>query len=97
MVRPEEAGWGSAPATTAPVPPSLATVTQLGLAGARGVPSLLRAALPEGTPSACREWMRRLLLLPPPPAVAEQIRTVGPVVGCGAWPRRAWKRLLMEA
>nr|BCL66097.1 hypothetical protein [Volvox africanus] len=59
-----------------PLPPSLSTVTQLGLAGASGVPSLLSAVLPEGTPAPPREWMRRLLLLPPPPSVAEDIRVL---------------------
>nr|BCL66167.1 hypothetical protein [Volvox reticuliferus]BCL66235.1 hypothetical protein [Volvox reticuliferus] len=59
-----------------PLPPSLSTVTQLGLAGACGVPSLLSAVLPEGTPAPSREWMRRLLLLPPPPTVAEDIRVL---------------------
>ncbi|EFJ50776.1 hypothetical protein VOLCADRAFT_88639 [Volvox carteri f. nagariensis] len=62
--------------SVAPLPPSLSTATQLGLAGARGVPSLLSAALPEGTPALAREWLRRLLLLPPPPTVAEDIRAV---------------------
>lgn len=60
----------------APLPPSLSTVTQMGLGGARGVPSLLAAALPEGTPAPSRDWLRRLLLLPPPPTVAEDIRAV---------------------
>ncbi|KAG2492702.1 hypothetical protein HYH03_009115 [Edaphochlamys debaryana] len=72
------------PSSDAPVPPSLSTVTQLGLAeagrqqvgleGGRGVPSLLSAALPDTAPAACRDWLRRLLLLPPPPAVAECVR-----------------------
>ncbi|GFR42192.1 hypothetical protein Agub_g3082 [Astrephomene gubernaculifera] len=74
-----------------PVPPSLSTITQLGLAGARGVPSLLSAALPDGTPAPAREWMRRLLLLPPPPAVAEAIRAAchalaNPAAGAPALP-----------
>ncbi|KAG2499476.1 hypothetical protein HYH03_002423 [Edaphochlamys debaryana] len=62
------------PADT-PVPPSLSTIAQMGLGGARSVPSLLAAALPPSAPAACRDWLRRLLLLPPPPAVAEGIRT----------------------
>lgn len=60
----------------APLPPSLSTVTQLGLGGARGVPSLLAAALGDGVPAAVRDWFRLLLLLPPPPTAAEDIRVV---------------------
>ncbi|KAG2429237.1 hypothetical protein HXX76_011006 [Chlamydomonas incerta] len=66
-------GGGVAPA---PLPPSLSTVTQLGLGGARGVPSLLAAALGDGVPAAVRDWFRLLLLLPPPPTAAEDIRVV---------------------
>ncbi|KXZ52161.1 hypothetical protein GPECTOR_10g790 [Gonium pectorale] len=58
-----------------PKPPSLSTITQLGMGDARGVPSLLSAVLPPSSPSPVRSWMRRVLLLPPPPTVAEDIRT----------------------
>lgn len=54
----------------------MCTAMQLGIhAGARGVPSLLDAALPREATLLALRWARRTLLHPPPPDVGAALRT----------------------
>lgn len=50
------------------------TASQLGMNQTRGIPSLLDATLPHGTPMLQRSYLRHLLHSPPPSEVAASIR-----------------------
>ncbi len=56
---------------TPPAPLYYSTATQIGLLPTPGIPDLVRALLPSGSPSACSHLLRRWLLLPPRPSVGD--------------------------